>query len=1131
MALFQDRTQNSHTKNLREYVNSTIFNSYYLERSLLEHYKKSFVPWQSVHFLKFLEDFVGWTLNQNEQFFTKIQPSESTTIDKYILPIMSFLNWDSYAYGSSSTTNRETSYQYGDASFKPDITYYSTKEDAEKVDKLKKDKEKQKLFVQGNHKVVLEAKKFGLLKPKANVRDDLKEDSTRDRTPEEQIVLYMDMLHSKYGILTDGGIWKFFHKEFRNKEKFFSFDIGKLCLLILREHKIKKFNLRCMVENNEQSEFVYLLAFFYNIFSEEALYGEIPIVPHLISYSKKYSTHLDDKMKDRFVMAMNWACNGLAKKVSDSGLRVEDHLDLIQRTAESHLFNIIFFRSLESRSILPYYDEDNEYRKFSISRTVDEIYANKFNPSKNFNEQLDLFSEYFHQRVEKETVKICDSLISLYKLVHKGYKEFKIKGFRKSLFNEEEWLFANRFKIDDKHMINVMFYLSLIPKEDGIDNEFQLIPFDFLTPREIGAIYESFLEFKLSIASESMFWNHEEKKWEQGKPHVQNYAISEMVQCGDLYFCPDNIERKMTGSYYTPDHIVKYIVRQTLEPIFKEKSPKEILEIKICDPSMGSGHFLTTALEFIRDSVIDSYNYSGKERPYTVDSINNIILNQCLYGCDINPSAVKLSKMSLWLATAQSESELEDLDDQLVLGDSLEISSINKKEFNWEKCFKDIFKNNQGFDAIIGNPPWGAGYSEKDLDMVKSINEDIIVRTVDSYMFFINKTLKLLSKQGRLGFIVPDVFLYQIDNWKLRKKTLENLTFEKIVKLGNIFEKVNRPSCVFIAKNLLPTKTCKLEYADLSMENKVDLSTWNGVSVSTLQFDILKNQEFKLIPTSSNANSRSLIDKIYSLNFHTLESFIDEDGIQRGASPDLKEAFIVDRKDITQYNLEKKFIKKTLTGGSQIKRFHIEWDDKYIIYTTKNSNKDELKNIFKYISKFRSQITCKEVEQGKHPFYVLHRSREEKIFKKKNKILGVITSDKIIVSIDDIGYYPTDGAYLFGVNENITPVVLTCILNSNLFIFLYQALSQEKGRPMAQVKPTTLANLPIAPITIEIEKKLNKEYAKLQAALNDNDLSIQSRIIESLNSIIYDIYNLNDVEIRIIENEIKSSKAIKLKVA
>src|SRR5258708_38519045 len=109
-----------------------------------------------------------------------------------------------------------------------------------------------------------------------------------------------------------------------------------------------------------------------------------------------------------------------------------------------------------------------------------------------------------------------------------------------------------------------------------------------------------------------------------------------------------------------------------------------------------------------------------------------------------------------------------------------------------------------------------------------------------------------------------------------------------------------------------------------------------------------------------------------------------------------------------------------------------------------------------YIDQFADRITCREVKEGKHSLYALHRARDEGIFLKSSKFVGVITEDEIIVARDDKQTYATDGLYVFGIRDNVDPDYLMGVLNSRLFVFIYRQLSMEQGRPLAQVKPTTL---------------------------------------------------------------------------
>lgn len=107
-----------------------------------------------------------------------------------------------------------------------------------------------------------------------------------------------------------------------------------------------------------------------------------------------------------------------------------------------------------------------------------------------------------------------------------------------------------------------------------------------------------------------------------------------------------------------------------------------------------------------------------------------------------------------------------------------------------------------------------------------------------------------------------------------------------------------------------------------------------------------------------------------------------------------------------------------MTGGRHVKRYQIERPDLLLIYTSRADDFQTLPRICAYIDQFKSEITCKEVERGKHPLYALHRPRDERLFQKNNKLLGVITEDEIVIAVDDQRTFATDGLYLFGVSES-----------------------------------------------------------------------------------------------------------------
>jgi adenine-specific DNA-methyltransferase len=227
-------------------------------------------------------------------------------------------------------------------------------------------------------------------------------------------------------------------------------------------------------------------------------------------------------------------------------------------------------------------------------------------------------------------------------------------------------------------------------------------------------------------------------------------------------------------------------------------------------------------------------------------------------------------------------------------------------------------------------------------------------------------------------------------------------------------------------------------------------------------------------------------------------------------------------------------LKKVLTGGKDVKRYHIHYSNLSIIYTKRNDNFHELPNICRFIDKYKNEITCKEVKSNKHPIYSLHRPRNENIFLKDNKLIGVITNDRIILCLDDKKYYLTDGLFMFGVKNTINIKYLLSILNSKLFILLYRLFSFERGRVLAQVKPIIIKQLPIRTIDfsdpadkgrhdrlVEMVENMLAWHKELAAAKTPQEKTLLERQIagmdKDIDRLVYELYDLNDEEIALVE--------------
>ena len=926
------------------------------------------------------------------------------------------------------------------------MVYFDNPKQKEKVQSLKgkirsprgkKDEYRNKLRIHAEncHNIIVEAKAFGLLRVNSKRKDERKKDSTRDKTPEGQTVTYMEMLRGKHAILTDGGVWKLFHNEFRSEDKFVTFDFGKLALWLINKVSIEGFQIGNNDFEKDYRELEFLLALFYNLFSKEAVLGEK--IRHLVENTKKYSEHIEDKIKNRFLMAVTHACNGLAQSIKANGGCPDNHVDLIKKTAESHLFNIIFFRSLESRGTLPYHGEDNSYDKISISKTVDSIYENGFSPSKSFESQLSVFREYYQETMNSKTSVICNNLIKLYKAVHKGVSNgVHIVGFKESVFSKEEWDFATKYKIPDKHMMNVIFYLNLIP-EDRELGEYKLIPYDFLRPRELGSIFESFLEFSLKKANNSMFWDYTEKKWQQNSDKIKSIYKNEIIKRGEYFFSPCNKEKKLQGAYYTPDYIVDYIVEKTLAPICKGKKPEDILKIKVCDPSMGSGHFLKGALDYLTEQYLEAHYSHNIRLDMSRQEVSKNILHSCIFGIDVNPSAVKLAKMSLWLVTASMGDKLENLDYSLFCEDALYFHKKNKKIFS----------------AFIGNPPYvNSVLLSSNPNYKNGLKNDYCSAkgAFDLCALFFEACNKI-SSSARIGFILPNKLLSSENSKEMRRYLVSSK--DSFIETVDDISTVNIFKDASVYPIILILSSKKIQNAKFSFHDKV----FGGSEMT------------KIIPLEEDS---SKADKFFE-NFSSYDS-LDFEGVNL---EDVCE--ILGAATVAEAYKIKEAVKDNKSSNSL----------KFIVSG----------NVFGYGNSWKIQKTKYLRESYCSPFINLNNKhisskRKKQYLSKKLIIPNMTTSIKSFY--DKKGEFAPGKSTTMVFEKNISLKVISAYINSEIANNIYKRMfgSQHLNGGALRVGPPQLKKIPFPKILIG-----NKDLQKKISSLHDKAEKIMLRSVLSNN--------------------------------
>jgi adenine-specific DNA-methyltransferase len=274
---------------------------------------------------------------------------------------------------------------------------------------------------------------------------------------------------------------------------------------------------------------------------------------------------------------------------------------------------------------------------------------------------------------------------------------------------------------------------------------------------------------------------------------MKKYDEIEPENIGKIY--EETLEkdtRKSGGIYYTPPYIVDYIVKNTVGKWVKGSTLENVTKMTIVDTACGAGIFLLGAYQFLLD-----WHKRYRKRELTFDERTRILKNN-IYGVDIDPFAVKLTKYALRRKCSKGftrEREQPLLDDNICVGNSIIDTDIYDsgnfgderkiKPFNWQRAFPEVFKQG-GFDCVIGNPPYVKEYtSRKTFEQVrKSHLAKYYQGKMDLWYFFICYEIDILNPNGLLGLIVPNNWTTNAGASILRNKILSDSTIQNIVDFG-----------------------------------------------------------------------------------------------------------------------------------------------------------------------------------------------------------------------------------------------------------------------------------------------------------------------------------------------------------
>jgi len=499
------------------------------------------------------------------------------------------------------------------------------------------------------------------------------EDRRDFENPSYQIHVYLQETPTQWAVLTNGKKWRLYYGPMSHRlDSYYEVDLPTI------------------LEKGDLEDFKYFYFFFrHNAFLEDSS-GDC-FLDDVYEESNLFAQELGQDLQDNIYQAIKILSEGFIQ-YSGNDLS-EDDLDLIHDSSLIYLYRLIFvlYAESEGRDLL---DTNNEI--YEVSYSLNTLKQNVVEELGSPNPTYLAWQTNLWERLDE-----------LFKLIDRGSKsqgipeeDLYIPAYNGGLFrtspddddNTEAHFLANH-QVGDSYLAKVIELLTRSQNDDTGGKVF--VDYSSLDVRELGSIYEGLLEYQLNVADEPL-------ALEDGEYVSAGDGDDVSIYEGDVYLTTNSGERKATGSYYTPEYVVEYIVENTLEPLvedirmdlagqsahgeghgFAEEFAEEVFNLKILDPAMGSGHFLTSAIDYLAREIIDAQEKQAAQQGIeTVDEEHDInwarrkVAQRCIYGVDLNPLATELAKVSLWLRTLAAEQPLAFLDHHLKTGNSLVGSDI-----------------------------------------------------------------------------------------------------------------------------------------------------------------------------------------------------------------------------------------------------------------------------------------------------------------------------------------------------------------------------------------------------------------------------------------------------------------------
>jgi type I restriction-modification system DNA methylase subunit len=492
--------------------------------------------------------------------------------------------------------------------------------------------------------------------------------------------------------------------------------------------------------------------------------------------------------------------------------------------------------------------------------------------------------------------------------------------------------------------------------------------------------------------------------------HIFEQSISDLEALHQQLSSPAQVEpakagpskRKKEGAFYTPAFVTRYIVAETLRPILNDRfaalrqqyeeeakagmkklfadpaaydlreltGPQRkaladfwnawldtLATVRIVDPACGSGAFLLEAFDQMHVQYQQAIaRFSELRNEPLLTDVDTQILQSNLFGMDLNPEAVEICRLSLWIKTAQVGKELTSLDDNVKQGNSVvaEPSPLDA----WRQRFPAVMTEG-GFDVVISNPPYvRQEWIAKDKPFFEQ-HYRAYDGVADLYVYFYELGMKLLKPGGRLGFVVTNKWMRAGYGEPLRKFFSQSAWVEQVVDFGHakqIFPDADVFPSILVSRR--PTnvpsppsaRVCAIPRDQLRIDDLSRQIKREGYDVPR---DRLSAEPWSLEPPGVV----NLIEKIRA-NGINLKDFAGVKPLY-GIKTGLNEAFLIDTKtkdELIAADRRSAEIIRPYLRGQDIDRWCPEWAGLWMIFSRKGTQIEEYPAIKKYLLRFRERL-------------------------------------------------------------------------------------------------------------------------------------------------------------------------------